>query len=88
VAKKKSAALPLEPLRDLLAWWKQARVRGMIIGGLAVSLLGRPRTTRDVDAVILLVFNLLLVCNLLRDKARNLNRVPSTNGKRNNKRRH
>lgn len=54
VAKKKSSDLPLEPLHDLLAWWKQARVPGIIIGGLAVALHGRPRATRDVDAVILL----------------------------------
>lgn len=54
MAKKKAAKLPLEPLADLLAWWRKARVPGMIIGGLAVSLLARARTTRDVDAVILL----------------------------------
>ena len=28
------------------------RVRGMIIGGVAASLLGRPRTTRDVDVLV------------------------------------
>lgn len=54
MAKTKSSELPLEPLHDLLAWWKQARVPGIIIGGLAVALHGRPRVTRDVDAVILL----------------------------------
>jgi hypothetical protein len=54
VAKKRAADLPLGPLADLMAWWRRARVKGMIIGGLAVALLGRPRTTRDVDAVILL----------------------------------
>ena len=40
------------PLPDLLAWWRQAKVEGLIIGGLAVALLGRPRTTRDLDAMI------------------------------------
>ena len=44
--------LPLDPLRDLLAWWRKSRVQGFIIGGLAVGLLGRPRTTQDVDATI------------------------------------
>jgi hypothetical protein len=41
-------------LADLLAWWREAHVRGIVIGGLAVALLGRPRTTRDVDAVVML----------------------------------
>lgn len=46
----------LEPLqaalRDLFAWIRSERVPGMVIGGAAVALLGRPRITRDVDAVI------------------------------------
>lgn len=41
-------------LRDLLAWLKDAQVQGVVIGGVAASLLGRPRVTRDVDAVVLL----------------------------------
>ena len=49
---------PLEPLRsallDLLSWFRAADVRGLIIGGVASSLLGEPRTTRDVDALVLL----------------------------------
>jgi Nucleotidyl transferase of unknown function (DUF2204) len=53
VAKKKTAPeLPTAPLRDLLAWWKAAKVSGAIIGGLAVALYTKPRATRDVDAVI------------------------------------
>jgi hypothetical protein len=44
--------LPVEPLPDLLRWWKAERVPGAIIGGLAVSLLSNPRTTEDIDAVI------------------------------------
>jgi hypothetical protein len=39
-------------LRDLLAWWQATQVRGMVIGGVAASLLGRPRVTRDVDGVV------------------------------------
>ncbi len=50
--KQKRQDLPTEPLHDLLAWWKGAGIQGMIIGGLAVALHGRPRATRDVDAVI------------------------------------
>jgi hypothetical protein len=52
VAKRK-IELPIEPLPDLMRWWRAARVRGTIIGGLAVSLLSRPRLTRDIDAVVL-----------------------------------
>jgi hypothetical protein len=37
-----------------MAWWQACGVRGIIIGGLAVSILGRPRATADVDAVVLL----------------------------------
>ena len=42
---------PLAALQHLLARFGD---RGMIIGGLAASLLGRPRLTADVDAVMLL----------------------------------
>ncbi len=40
-------------LRDLLRWFAAARVPGVVIGGVAVSLLARPRTTVDVDALVL-----------------------------------
>ena len=47
---------PLAPLvaalRDLLAWWQAQQARGMVIGGVAASLLGRPRLTRDVDGLV------------------------------------
>lgn len=43
----------LAVLRDLVAWLKAEKVRGVVIGGLAASLLGRPRLTRDVDALVL-----------------------------------
>jgi len=39
---------------DLTAWLKDQAVPGAIIGGLAANLLGRPRITKDVDAVVLL----------------------------------
>lgn len=37
---------------DLTAWLKDQGVRGAIIGGLAANLLGRPRITNDVGAVV------------------------------------
>ena len=47
----------LEPLysalKDLVTWFQKGKCPGIIIGGLAASLLGRPRTTRDVDALVL-----------------------------------
>jgi hypothetical protein len=46
--------LPIAPLPDLVRWWQSQQVSGLVIGGLAVSLLGRPRVTRDVDAMVLL----------------------------------
>jgi hypothetical protein len=54
VAKKAKVALPLAPLPDLLNWWRAQQVSGLVIGGVAVGLLGRPRITRDLDALILL----------------------------------
>jgi len=46
--------LPTGPLRDLLAWWRKTKTKGLIIGGLAVAFRGEPRITRDVDAVVFL----------------------------------
>jgi len=42
---------PLAAVQRLLARFNE---RGMIIGGVAASLLGKPRLTADVDVVILL----------------------------------
>jgi len=44
----------LAVLRDLVIWLQAGKVPGAVIGGLAASLLGRPRLTRDVDALVLL----------------------------------
>jgi hypothetical protein len=48
---------PLAPLqatlRDLVTWWQAAHIPGMVIGGVAAAVLGRPRATRDVDGVVL-----------------------------------
>jgi hypothetical protein len=40
-------------LRDLVVWLQAEKVPGAVIGGLAASLLGRPRLTRDVDVLVL-----------------------------------
>lgn len=49
---------PLAPLlaalRDLVVWLQAEHVPGVVIGGVAASLLGRPRATRDIDAMVLL----------------------------------
>lgn len=49
---------PLAPLLsvllDLVTWFQSRNVRGLVIGGVAASLLGRPRVTHDVDALVLL----------------------------------
>ncbi len=54
MGKKAKTTLPIAPLPDLMRWWQAQQTRGLIIGGLAVALLGRPRVTRDIDALILL----------------------------------
>ena len=38
-------------LADLTRWLEAAGVRAMIVGGIAASILGRPRATRDIDAL-------------------------------------
>ena len=49
---------PFETLKAAIAavvgWFDAASVRGVIIGGVAISFLGRPRTTRDVDGMVVL----------------------------------
>jgi predicted nucleotidyltransferase len=53
-----SLSPPLQPfkplLKDLSCWLHQADVRGAIIGGVAASIWGRPRTMRDVDLTVIL----------------------------------
>ncbi|MGH7492222.1 MAG: nucleotidyl transferase AbiEii/AbiGii toxin family protein [bacterium] len=44
----------LQALRDVMNWMRAKSVKGIIIGGVAASLHGRPRVTRDVDAMVLL----------------------------------
>src|SRR5260370_5342959 len=45
-----------------MAWWQAQKIHGVLIGGLAVALLGRPRVTRDVDAMVLLAEELWPAC--------------------------
>jgi len=53
--RRKQPLLPLlEALRDLIKWLQKKHVPGVVIGGVAASILGRPRMTRDIDALILL----------------------------------
>jgi hypothetical protein len=54
LAKKAHVVLPVAPLPDLVLWWQAQQAPGVVIGGLAVALLGRPRVTRDIDAMVLL----------------------------------
>ncbi len=54
MAKKSSTSLPEATLRSLTDWLRASNVSGLIIGGVAASLLGRPRLTQDVDVLILL----------------------------------
>ncbi|MEA3133914.1 MAG: hypothetical protein QOG17_1760 [Gammaproteobacteria bacterium] len=44
----------LAALADLMKWFDAAGVPSMIIGGVAASILGRARLTRDVDALALI----------------------------------
>lgn len=53
MSKKSSTIVPFQiALRDLLKWLHGRSV--VIIGGVAASILGRPRTTQDIDALMLL----------------------------------
>ena len=54
VAKRPPTLPPEATLGAIVDWLRSAHVQGLIIGGIAASLLGRPRMTRDVDALILL----------------------------------
>jgi hypothetical protein len=35
----------------LLRWWHSVHVEAVVIGGVAASVLGRPRLTQDIDAI-------------------------------------
>lgn len=44
----------LAPLADLGRWLEATRTQAVIVGGVAVSFLGRPRFTHDIDALAIL----------------------------------
>lgn len=44
----------LAALADLVKWLDATKMPSMIIGGVAASVLGRPRLTQDVDALAIL----------------------------------
>jgi hypothetical protein len=44
----------LKPLADLGRWLEAIPAQAVIVGGVAVSFLGRPRFTRDIDALVIL----------------------------------
>src|SRR5271170_6189361 len=44
----------LQVLTDLTEWFSGARLSAMVVGGVAASILGRPRATRDIDALMIL----------------------------------
>lgn len=54
MAKRPPTLPPEATLGALVRWLRSEDVPGLIIGGIAASLLGRPRFTRDVDVLILL----------------------------------
>lgn len=54
MAKKRPPLPPEATLGALVRWLRSEDVPGLIIGGVASSLLGRPRLTQDVDVLILL----------------------------------
>ena len=41
-------------LRELAAWLESQRIPYVLIGGIAASLLGRPRITQDIDVLAVL----------------------------------
>lgn len=54
MAKRPPTLPPEATLGALVRWLRSEDVPGLVIGGIASSLLGRPRLTRDVDVLILL----------------------------------
>ncbi|MGZ5432434.1 MAG: nucleotidyl transferase AbiEii/AbiGii toxin family protein [Thermoanaerobaculia bacterium] len=43
----------LLPLSALMRWFDETGIRAAVIGGVAASLRGKPRLTKDIDAVVL-----------------------------------
>lgn len=52
---RKRLLIPFEKvLKSLTKWFAESAVDFLVIGGVAVSLLARPRTTQDIDVLSLL----------------------------------
>jgi len=41
-------------LEDLTGWLDGARIPAIVVGGVAAAMLGRPRATRDIDALAII----------------------------------
>jgi hypothetical protein len=41
-------------LADVVKWLEAAHIPAIIIGGVAASILGRPRLTQDIDALAII----------------------------------
>ena len=53
MAERPLAAPLIGAMGALVAWFEASGTRGVVIGGVAASLLGRPRLTGDIDALVL-----------------------------------
>src|SRR3989344_2885954 len=54
MAKVQSLSKPFQiALKDLFTWFHSSKVRGLVIGGVALAFLGRPRLTKDIDALVM-----------------------------------
>ncbi len=40
-------------MKHLFAWFDSSKIRGLVIGGVALAFLGRPRLTKDIDVLAL-----------------------------------
>jgi hypothetical protein len=44
----------ISALSDVTRWFESANVPGIVVGGVAASLIGRPRLTHNVDALVIM----------------------------------
>ncbi|MBI5043221.1 MAG: nucleotidyltransferase [Nitrospirae bacterium] len=54
MSEKKLSGLPFKVFRDFVRWIKTEKIPSVIIGGVAASILGRPRVTHDVDSLVII----------------------------------
>jgi predicted nucleotidyltransferase len=54
VARPDPARVLHSALRALERWLRAEKISHVFIGGIAIGFVGKPRTTRDVDAIVLL----------------------------------